>query len=374
MPLLIELEEVFEKAKDDKTFTGEFEQQLEKYAGRPTPLYFAKNLSSQFKKEIYFKREDLLHTGAHKINNALGQALLAKRMGKQEVIAETGAGQHGVATATACAKVGIKCKIFMGKEDIRRQSSNVRRMKLLGAEVVEVDAGAKTLKDAINEALRYWLANATNTYYLLGSVVGPYPYPKIVRYFQSVIGKESRKQFLELKGKLPDTVIACVGGGSNAIGIFSGFIGDNTVELVGVEAGGKRNVEDAHSASICRGRPGIFQGTFTYLLDDDEGNIKTAHSVAAGLDYPAVGPEHSRLKESGRAKYITAFDDEALDAFFLISETEGIIPALESCHAVAGIKKLKNNSKSILVCLSGRGDKDIEEAFRLRGKSVNEQS
>lgn len=366
VPLLKELERSFRKAASDKRFVKKLDVLLKDYAGRPTPLYFAKHLSAKMGFRIYLKREDLLHTGAHKINNAIGQALLADFMGKKRIIAETGAGQHGVATATACALLGIECKIFMGKEDVRRQASNVQKMKLLGAELIAVESGKSTLKDAINEALRYWTQNALDTYYLFGSVAGPHPYPMIVRWFQNVIGKEAKKQILYKEKRLPHKVIACVGGGSNAIGIFSAFIDDSAVELIGVEAGGRGKSLNEHSASLSFGRPGVFQGTLSYVLDNDDGQIATAHSVAPGLDYPGVGPEHAYLKTSGRAQYISVNDREALNAFRILSKTEGIIPALESAHAVAALEKIKGNEADIIiVCLSGRGDKDINEAMRL---------
>lgn len=369
-PLLKKLESSFLKFSSDAGFQKELDYYLTEYAGRPTPLYFAKKISDLFKAKIYLKREDLLHTGAHKINNAIGQALLAQKMGKKKVIAETGAGQHGVATATACALLDIECKVFMGKKDVRRQSQNVYKMKLLGAKVVEVETGSATLKDAINEALRYWIANAIDTYYLFGSVAGPYPYPLIVRYFQRVIGDETREQILSKEGRLPGKVVACVGGGSNAIGIFSSFIKDEDVELIGVEGGGTSSVKCENSATLSLGRPGIFQGSFSYVLDDEEGQICMAHSIAPGLDYPGVGPEHAYLKETGRAKYISVSDSEALDAFKLLSEAEGIIPALESAHAVAGLVKLSfKKGESVVVNISGRGDKDLTETMKfLEGK------
>lgn len=363
VPLLIEIETAFEEFKNSKKLTGEFLAGLKNYAGRPTPLYFAENISRELGFHVYLKREDLLHTGAHKINNALGQAMLARFMGKRRVIAETGAGQHGVATATACAVLGMECRIFMGSVDIERQKPNVRRMELLGAEVVSVSSGSGTLKDAINEALRYWLKHARDTYYLIGSVVGPHPFPSVVRYFQSVIGDEARKQFLEERGRLPDAVVACVGGGSNAAGIFSGFIDDSSVRLIGVEAGGDGG---KHCATLNHGSKGIFQGCLTYLLQDDYGNALETHSVAAGLDYPAVGPEHAFWKVSGRAEYVSVSDDEALEAFRWLSRLEGIIPALESAHALAYLKCLRD-ANDVIVCLSGRGDKDLEYFFRVTG-------
>lgn len=371
VPLLMELEEAFEEFKNDKVFKKDFRRLLKDYAGRPTPLYFASKLSKELGFNVFLKREDLLHTGAHKINNALGQMLLAKKMGKKRVIAETGAGQHGVAVATAAACLDMECIIFMGREDVRRQAPNVRRMKLLGAEVVPVESGSKTLKDAINEALRFWTAHANDTYYLLGSVVGPHPYPKIVRYFQSVIGREAKEQFKRIKGKLPELITACVGGGSNAAGMFSAFINDFQVELVGVEAGGSRKNPEEHSASLTEGEEGVFHGCRTFVLQDSNGNIKKAHSVAPGLDYPAVGPEHAYWKHIGRVKYVKVYDEEALDAFEKLSKLEGIIPALESAHAVAYLFKLTKKPENAVVCISGRGDKDLEEYFRLREDGHN---
>lgn len=362
VPLLAEIEQAFGEFQNSKPQIEELHRRLRDYAGRPTPLYLAENLSKDAGFNVYLKREDLLHTGAHKINNALGQAMLAKFMGKKRVIAETGAGQHGVATATACAALGLECRVFMGRVDMERQKPNVRRMELLGAEVVGVSSGSGTLKDAINEALRFWLTHARDTYYLIGSVVGPHPFPSIVRYFQSVIGQETREQFLQITGKLPDAVVACVGGGSNAAGIFSAFIDEAAVRLIGVEAGGDGV---RHCATLERGNPGIFQGSLTYLLQDDYGNALETHSVAAGLDYPAVGPEHAFLKRTGRAEYCSVTDEEALDAFEWLSLTEGIIPALESAHAVAYLKKL-TDAADVVVCLSGRGDKDLEHYFRVR--------
>lgn len=367
VPLLIELESAFFEFLKDKKLKAELDFYLKNYAGRPTPLYFAKNLAKEIGMDVYLKREDLLHTGAHKINNALGQMLLARFMGKKRIIAETGAGQHGVATATAAAFLGMECLIFMGEEDVRRQAPNVKKMKLLGAEVVAVKTGSKTLKDAINEALRFWIANARNTYYLIGSVVGPYPYPLIVRHFQSIIGRETKRQFKKLKGRLPEAVIACVGGGSNAAGMFYPFIKESSVRLFGVEAGGSKKNPQKNSASLTSGSTGIFQGCKTYLLQDEAGNILEAHSVAAGLDYPAVGPEHAYWKDTGRVFYDTVFDEEAVEAFEMLAQLEGIIPAFESAHAVAYLKKAKLNGVSeAVVCLSGRGDKDLEEYFRIK--------
>jgi len=362
MYALKELEEAYLKAKKDKTFQEEFNYYLKEYAGRPTPLYFAQNLSKHLGIKIYLKREDLLHTGAHKINNTLGQILLTRRMRKTRIIAETGAGQHGVATATVAALFGLKCLIYMGQEDIKRQALNVFRMKLLGAEVISVKTGSCTLKDAINEALRDWVTNVKNTHYILGSVVGPHPYPMMVRDFQSVIGKEARKQILEKEGCLADYLVACVGGGSNAIGLFHPFFKDKKVKFIGVEAAGEGLSSNRHAASLVKGKIGILHGTKSLLLEDGFGQIKPAHSVAPGLDYPGVGPEHAYYKKIGRAKYVAVNDKEAILGFKLLSETEGIIPALESAHAIFYLtklaKKIKRNS-SVVVCLSGRGDKDI---------------
>ena len=359
---LDELKSAYKKMEMDDSFQLELAQLNQTFTGRPTPLYYASNLTRKCGgARIFLKREDLAHTGAHKINNALGQALLATRMGKKRIIAETGAGQHGVASATACAMMGLECIVYMGKDDIERQSLNVFRMKLLNAEVRSVDIGSKTLKDAINEAIRDWVTNVGTTYYLLGSAVGPHPYPQIVRDFQSVIGKESRTQIMDSIGRLPDHVIACVGGGSNSIGIFHPFIDDEAVALVGVEAGGidgKRN-----AATLVKGRPGILHGAFSYLLQDSDGQVIETHSISAGLDYPGVGPEHRFLKDSGRASYVAVTDGQALKAFKMLCELEGIIPALESSHAVYHAMELASSLKSdeiVLVCLSGRGDKDID--------------
>ena len=358
------LEEAYHKFSQDPSFKKELRQWLEDYAGRPTPLYLAKKLTRHVGgAKIYLKREDLLHGGAHKINNTLGQALLAKRMGKRRIIAETGAGQHGVATAMACAALDLKAEVYMGSEDMERQRLNVYRMKMLGAKVHPVDSGSKTLKDAINEALRDWVTNVEDTYYLLGSVVGPHPYPTMVRDFQSVIGKEARQQILKREGSLPRAVIACVGGGSNAIGIFHAFLHDFDVELCGVEAGGKALQPGQHAASLVAGREGVLHGMLTYVLQDTDGQVLNTKSISAGLDYPAVGPEHAHLMNSGRAKYVTVSDAEALDAFRIVSEREGIMPALEPAHALSYAIKLakKHDSRdSIVVNLSGRGDKDVE--------------
>ncbi len=365
---LEELERAYEKAKRDKSFQREFGRLLREYAGRPTPLTFAGNLTRQLGgARIYLKREDLLHTGAHKINNCLGQALLAERMGKRRIIAETGAGQHGVATATVCALFGYECVVYMGTEDMRRQELNVFRMRLLGAEVRGVESGSRTLKDAINEAMRDWVTNVRTTHYLLGSVLGAHPYPTMVRDFHRVIGREARAQIMKVEGKLPTAVIACVGGGSNAIGAFYEFIKDKRVKLIGVEAGGRGKACGEHAARLAAayaggGQSGVLQGTFSYVLQDDAGQIATTHSVSAGLDYPAIGPEHAALADSGRAEYTAASDEEALAACALLARTEGIIPALESAHAIAEAAKRAPKMKKrdvLLVNVSGRGDKDI---------------
>ncbi|WHX98902.1 tryptophan synthase subunit beta [Neobacillus sp. DY30] len=363
MKAVLELDEAYKDAKADPSFQAEIDGYLSEYVGRETPLYHAKNLTKHAGgAQIYLKREDLNHTGAHKINNAIGQALLAIRMGKRKIVAETGAGQHGVATATVCALLNLECIIFMGEEDIKRQALNVFRMELLGAKVVSVTSGSATLKDAVNEALRYWVEHVDDTHYLLGSVMGPHPFPVMVRDFQCVIGKETRKQFLEREGKLPEAVVACIGGGSNAAGMFHPFIEDKEVSLFGVEAAGQGVDTAFHAASLTKGKPGVLHGALMYLLQDEEGQIIEAHSVSAGLDYPGVGPEHSYLKDSGRAEYHSITDKEALDAFQLLSKLEGIIPALESAHAIAFAVKLAAEMKeteNIVVCLSGRGDKDV---------------
>ena len=368
---LAELEDAFREAWRDAAFRARLDGLLHHYAGRPTPLYFAEGLTRSAAANegarIYLKREDLLHTGAHKINNALAQGLLCRRMGKRRVIAETGAGQHGVAAATVCAMLGLECAVYMGEEDVRRQMLNVFRMRLLGAEVRVVESGSRTLKDAINEAMRDWVSNVDSTYYLLGSVVGPHPYPLIVREAQSVIGAETRAQALEQLGRLPDYLVACVGGGSNAIGFFHPFFADAGVSFVGVEAAGRGLDSGLHAASLARGRPGVLHGSNSYLLQDANGQIESTHSVSAGLDYPGVGPEHSFYKESGRAQYVAVTDDEALAALQLLSQTEGIIPALESAHAVAHAVNLASTlprEATVAVCLSGRGDKDMETASR----------
>jgi tryptophan synthase beta chain len=364
MAALDELEAEYARARRDDAFLAELREQERTYTGRPTPLYFASRLSARVGAQVYLKREDLAHTGAHKINNALGQGLLAQRMGKRRIIAETGAGQHGVATATVCAKLGLECIVYMGEEDIRRQSLNVFRMKLLGAEVRPVASGSRTLKDAINEAMRDWVTNVATTFYIIGSAVGPSPYPRIVRDFQSVIGNEARAQIMEAEGRLPDLVIACVGGGSNAIGIFHPFAGDPGVRLIGVEAGGSGVATGKHSATLVAGRPGVLHGALSYLLQDEDGQVIETHSISAGLDYPGVGPEHSYLKATGRATYAAADDAAALRAFQVLCEDEGIIPALESAHAVAHLLALGEagelrSDQVVVVNLSGRGDKDI---------------
>jgi tryptophan synthase beta chain len=363
MAALDELEREYEKAKRDRKFQQRLDLLLKTYAGRPTPLFFASRLSAKLGgAKIYLKREDLLHTGAHKINNCLGQALLVARMGKRRVIAETGAGQHGVATATVCALLGFECVVYMGTEDMRRQELNVFRMRLLGAEVRGVDSGSRTLKDAINEAMRDWVTNVRSTHYLLGSVLGAHPYPTMVRDFHRVIGREARAQIRKAEGKLPTAIIACVGGGSNSIGIFYDFLKDKKVQLIGVEAGGRGEALGEHAARFSGGSPGVLQGTFSYVLQDAAGQIALTHSVSAGLDYPSVGPEHAMLKESGRAEYVPASDAEALEATVVLARTEGIIPALESAHAVAEvIKRAPKMKKSeiVIVNISGRGDKDV---------------
>jgi tryptophan synthase beta chain len=364
MQPLLDLESAYAKYMSDPDFLSELDDDLKNYVGRPSPLYHAKRWSQEIGgAQIYLKREDLNHTGAHKVNNTVGQALLAKRMGKPRVIAETGAGQHGVATATIAARLGLECRVYMGSEDIKRQSTNVFRMKLLGAEVIPVTSGSCTLKDALNEALRDWVSNVDNTFYIIGTVAGPHPYPQIVRDFQSVIGREARAQCLEGLGRLPDALVACVGGGSNAIGLFYPFINDSEVQMFGVEAGGEGVASGKHSAPLNAGRPGILHGNRTYLMQDECGQIEATHSISAGLDYPGVGPEHSWLKDTGRATYEAISDQEALVAFDRLTKLEGIIPALETSHALAYAEKLADsmhNDKIIVVNLSGRGDKDIQ--------------
>ncbi|MDM8007412.1 MAG: tryptophan synthase subunit beta [Phycisphaerae bacterium] len=374
MGAIHQLEQEYDRARQDPAFWAELEGYLKHYVGRPSPLYLARRLTDRLGgARIYFKREDLNHTGSHKINNTLGQALLAVRMGKKRVIAETGAGQHGVATATAAAVFGMECVVYMGAEDIRRQKLNVFRMELLGTHVVSVNSGQKTLKDAINEAMRDWMSSVENTHYIIGSVMGPHPFPMIVRDFQAVVGRETRQQFLEREGKLPDMIVACVGGGSNAAGIFYPFIEDKSVRLVGVEAGGEGLNTTRHSATLCKGSPGVLHGMYTYVLQDEDGQTLPVHSVSAGLDYPGVGPVHSQWKDTGRADYVAVTDQEALDAFTVLSETEGMIPALESAHAVAhviNIAKSFPRDFTIVINLSGRGDKDCVEVARLLGKQI----
>ena len=365
MPLILQVEKAYAAAKDDPAFKAELSYYLAQYVGRPSPLYLAERLTRHFGgAKIYLKREELNHTGAHKINNCMGQILLAKRMGKTRIIAETGAGQHGVATATACALFGLECVVYMGEEDVRRQELNVFRMELLGAKVRPVGSGTKTLKDALNEALRDWVANVEQTHYVIGSVAGPHPFPMIVRDFQSVIGQEAREQSLDLIGRLPDAVVACVGGGSNAMGIFHRFVPDAEVRLIGVEAAGEGLDTDRHAATLTKGSVGVLHGSRSYILQDDEGQILHAHSVSAGLDYPGVGPEHAYFHETGRAEYVAISDGEALDAFQLLCRLEGIIPALESAHAIAYLPKLlpaMRPDQHVVVCLSGRGDKDVTQ-------------
>ena len=363
MPALLDLERAYSEIKNDPEFKGELNYYLTEYVGRPTPIYFAERMTQELGgAKIYLKREDLAHTGAHKINNTLGQALLASRMGKKRIIAETGAGQHGVATATAAALLKMECEIFMGLEDTKRQALNVTRMKVLGAKLREVSSGTQTLKDAMNEAMRDWITNIRTTFYIIGSVAGPHPYPMMVRDFQSVIGEEARKQFIKKEGKPPDLLIACVGGGSNAMGLFYPFLGDKEVKMIGVEAAGEGLEFGKHAASICAGRPGVLHGSKTYILHNEDGQILGTHSIAPGLDYPGVGPEHSFLRDSGRVYYTTIADKEALEGLKFLSRTEGIIPALESSHAVAQAMKVApgmSKELSIIICLSGRGDKDI---------------
>jgi tryptophan synthase beta subunit len=364
MAALEELESEYRSARSDPAFVAELDDLLANYVGRPSPLYFASNLTRELGgAQIYIKREDIIHTGAHKINNAVGQALLARRLGKKRIIAETGAGQHGVATATVCAMFGMECVVYMGEEDIRRQAPNVRRMELLGATVETVTSGSRTLKDAINETIRDWVTNIETSHYIIGSVVGPHPYPMIVRDFQSVIGRESRSQILDATGRLPDYAVACVGGGSNAIGLFSGFIDDDSVRLIGVEAAGAGLDTDEHAATMTKGRPGVLHGAMSYLLQDEHGQVQEAHSISAGLDYPGVGPEHSYLRDTERAQYVAITDSQALEGFQLLSRTEGIIPALEPSHALAYLSDFAPTLEPdsiVLLLLSGRGDKDLD--------------
>ncbi len=374
MPLILEVEKAYDVAKNDPEFSRELLYYFKQYIGRPSPLYYAPRLTAHCGgAKIYLKREDLNHTGAHKVNNCIGQALLAKRLGKKRIIAETGAGQHGVATATVCALFGMECIIYMGARDIERQMPNVFRMKLLGAKVVSVESGSKTLKDAMNEALRDWVSNVHDTFYLIGTAAGPHPYPAMVRDFQSIIGRETREQILATEGRLPDTLVACIGGGSNAIGLFHPFLHDENIKMIGVEAAGHGINTDKHAASIGKGKPGILHGSRTYLLQDDDGQITEAHSISAGLDYPGVGPEHSWLHDSGRVEYVSVTDDEALAAFQLCSKLEGIIPALECSHAIAHILKIapKLPKDHLLVMnLSGRGDKDIFTVAKALGVEI----
>jgi tryptophan synthase beta chain len=371
MPAIDELNTAYQHYMQDPDFIAELDKDLQYYVGRPSPLYHAERWSQALGgAQIYLKREDLNHTGSHKINNTVGQALLAKRMGKTRIIAETGAGQHGVATATVAARLGLECVVYMGAVDVARQSLNVYRMKLLGAKVVAVESGSKTLKDALNEALRDWVTNIDNTFYIIGTVAGPHPYPAMVRDFQAILGRESRAQCLEQTGKLPDTLVACVGGGSNAMGLFYPFIDDASVKLIGVEAAGDGVETGRHSAPLCAGRPGVLHGNRTYLMSDDDGEIIETHSISAGLDYPGVGPEHAWLKDSGRAQYVNITDDEALGGFYALTRMEGIIPALESSHAMAYILKLAPTMKKdeiIIVNLSGRGDKDMQTMAKREG-------
>ena len=374
MPLILDLEKAYNDAKQDRAFREELDDLLQNYAGRPSPLYFAERLTEHFGgAKIYFKRDELNHTGSHKINNCLGQILLARRMGKTRIIAETGAGQHGVAAATVAARFGLPCVVYMGAADIERQQPNVFRMKLLGAEIVPVTSGTGTLKDAMNEALRDWVTNVADTFYIIGTAAGPHPYPALVRDFQSIIGREAREQMYAQEGRLPDTLVACIGGGSNAIGLFHPFLDDPEVEIYGVEAAGRGIESGAHAASIAGGEPGVLHGNRTYLLQTDDGQIKDAHSISAGLDYPGIGPEHAWLHESGRVNYVSASDDEALAAFQLCSRLEGIIPALEPSHALAFVAKIAPDlPKDHIICMNlcGRGDKDIFTVARLLGEDI----
>ncbi len=374
MAPLEELRQAYERLRSDPAFIAELDADLADFVGRPSPLYHARRWSEHLGgAQIYLKREDLNHTGAHKVNNTIGQALLARRMGKTRIIAETGAGQHGVASATVAARLGMECVVYMGEEDVRRQAINVYRMRLLGAEVVAVKSGSRTLKDALNEAMRDWVTNVDNTFYIIGTVAGPHPYPALVRDFQTVIGREARRQMLDKTGRLPDALVACVGGGSNAIGLFHPFLADETVAMYGVEGGGEGVDTPRHAAPLCAGRPGVLHGNRTYLMEDDDGQIIETHSISAGLDYPGVGPEHAWLKDIGRVNYVAATDDEALRAFHELTRLEGIMPALESSHALAHAAKLARElgpDKQILVNLSGRGDKDIHTVAALEGIEV----
>ncbi len=378
MSALYELEENYRKCKESKEFQQELAELLSTYSGRPTPLYYASRLTELIGgPKIYLKREDLNHTGAHKINNALGQVLVAARSGKKRIVAETGAGQHGVASATVAARFGLECTVFMGEEDIKRQSLNVFRMKLLGAKVVSVKSGTRTLKDPTNEAIRYWVEHVRDTYYLIGSVVGPHPYPAMVRDFQRVIGDETKNQIMEQEGCLPNTLVAAVGGGSNAMGMFYPFIDDKTVELVGVEAGGSGIDTPYHAATLAKGKVGVLHGSMTYLLQDKYGQVQPAHSISAGLDYPGIGPEHAYLRDSGRAKYVPVTDEEAVSAFYALSKYEGIIPALESAHAVAYVMREGRSlpkDNIVVICLSGRGDKDVKQVAEREEAGQNESN
>jgi len=377
MEAIYSLEEAYNRYKNDAEFQAEMDKDLADFVGRPSPLYHAENWSKKLGgAQIYLKREDLNHTGAHKVNNTIGQALLAKRMGKTRIIAETGAGQHGVATATVAARLGIECVVYMGAEDVQRQAQNVYRMKLLGAEVIPVESGSRTLKDALNEALRDWVTNVDNTFYIIGTVAGPHPYPEMVRDFQTIIGREARSQIMKAAGRLPDALIACIGGGSNAIGLFHPFIGDESVEMYGVEGGGHGIETGEHAAPLCAGSPGVLHGNRTYLMQDKNGQIIETHSISAGLDYPGVGPEHALLKDIGRANYVSVTDEEALQAFHDLTRIEGIIPALESSHALAYATKLAPTMTSdqiLLVNLSGRGDKDMHTVAALAGLNFEDQ-
>jgi tryptophan synthase beta chain len=368
IPAIDALDQAYDEARADPAFVAELEHMLTTYVGRPSALSDAPRFSELVGAQVWLKREDLNHTGAHKINNTVGQVLLARRMGKRRIIAETGAGQHGVATATVCARFGLECVVYMGEEDMRRQELNVFRMRLMGATVVGVSSGTRTLKDATTEAIRDWVTNVNDTYYIIGSVVGPAPYPRMVRDFQSVIGREARAQMLDRAGRLPKTVVACVGGGSNAMGAFHAFVDDRDVELVGVEAAGEGLDSGHHSASLARGRPGVLHGSLSYLLQDEHGQVHPAHSISAGLDYPGVGPEHSYLKDSGRAEYVAVSDRDALDGFRLLSRLEGVIPALETAHAVSWIASQKGRwapDEPVLLCVSGRGDKDVAQVSQM---------
>lgn len=367
MPILLELEKSYNKYRFDKEFWDEVNYLLKEYVGRPNPLYFAENISKEIGAKVYLKREDLNHTGAHKVNNVIAQGVLAKRLGKTKVIAETGAGQHGVATATICALMGLECTVFMGAKDVARQELNVFRMKLLGAKVVAVESGSRSLKDAMNDAIRFWVTNARDTFYIIGTVAGPHPYPMMVRDFQAIIGWETRQQILEKENRLPDKVIACIGGGSNAIGMFSHFLEDVDVECIGIEAGGHGIETDMHGCSLKKGSPGVLHGQCSYLLQDEDGQVQEAHSISAGLDYPGIGPEHSFHNDLGTVTYDNITDDEAMDAFVWLSQKEGIIPAFESSHAIAYLKKAKEDlqGKIVVINLSGRGDKDMVQAQSL---------